>query len=264
MLPGGLAVMLAGGGAVFSEHLGMPGVLGTLLVAMTTVFVISRGLYGVISANAFLVPLKVAVIVFVCVLALALSGRPPAGGETAVNGGGLRVNWAWSAILYVSYNMVVPVAVLSSLGRSVSLKSGVTGGVAGGLVLGLAAGLITSSGLAFYPQITSYEIPLLFIAASQNPALKTFFGMLIWLAILTTAIADTHGFASRLAGGYGNRYRSAGICTVLLVLPFSTLKFSLLVSVLYPVFGYAGLLLLFSLLFIPPARFLRRKFNKAV
>ncbi|MFZ5631956.1 MAG: hypothetical protein ACOY40_03850 [Bacillota bacterium] len=258
MLPGGIVVMLAGGGAVFSEYLGMPRFLGTLFTALITAAVISTGLKGVLSASALLVPLKMAAIVVISLLVLMFSPEGP-DSRAVLAGHGSRVNWAWSAVLYVSYNMVVPVAVLSSLGRSVSCRTGVWGGVLGGAVLGAVAGVMAAAGLSFYPQITGYEIPLLFMAGSLGSAVKAVLGPLIWVAILTTAIADTHGFASRFAESRSKKYKAVGLGALILALPLSTLKFSLLVKVLYPLFGYAGLILLAALLFIPPARIFRRK-----
>lgn len=265
MLPAGVLVMLAGGGAVFSEHLGLPGLLGTLLTAAVTAAVIFRGLPGVVSANAVLVPVKMSAIVVICLLALLFSHPSPEGlQEAASSPPGARVNWVWSAVLYVSYNMVVPAAVLSSLGRSVPLRAGVVGGALGGLALGGAAGLVAVTGLCFYPGVAGYEVPLLYIAGTLGPVFKALLGALIWVAILTTAIADTHGFASRFAGSRSRKYRAMGAGVVLLALPLSTLKFSLLVRFLYPLFGYAGLILLAALLFVPPAYALRRKLGRTV
>ncbi|MHB8918184.1 MAG: YkvI family membrane protein [Desulfocucumaceae bacterium] len=263
-LPAGVVVMLAGGGAVFSENLGLPWLMGNLATAIIAAAVISMGLRGVVSASAVLVPLKIAAIVVICVLALVFA-KPTAGEYLpAAPSTGARVNWAWSAVLYVSYNMIVPVAVLSSLGKSVPLGAGVAGGVLGGIVLGLAAGLVVITGRCFYPEVPGHEVPLLFIAGSLGSAAKTVLGALIWVAILTTAIAETHGFASRFAESRSIRYKAIGTGLLVLALPVSTLKFSLLVKVLYPLFGYAGLILLASLLFVPPILVLRRKFARTV
>lgn len=95
--------------------------------------------------------------------------------------------------------MVVPVAVLISLGRTVEVVPVVLGGVIGGLGLGATAGLMTLAGMVFYPQITSYQVPLLCIAGYLGEGLRHGLGGLIWLAILTTAIANAHGFASRVS-----------------------------------------------------------------
>ncbi|MCL6477922.1 MAG: hypothetical protein K6T65_05850 [Peptococcaceae bacterium] len=263
MLPGGIVVMLAGGGSVFSEYLGTSRILGTVFTALITAAVISKGLKGVTSASALLVPLKMAAIIVISLLVLLVFPEGAASrAVTADHGSG--VNWAWSAVLYVSYNMVVPVAVLSSLGKSASCRTGVWGGVLGGAVLGAVAGVMVVAGLRFYPQITGYEIPLLFMAGSLGSAAKAVLGPLIWVAILTTAIADTHGFACRFAESRSKRYKAFGFGALILALPLSTLKFSLLVKVLYPLFGYAGLILMAALLFIPPARIIRRRFFRTV
>lgn len=264
MLPGGLVVMLAGGSAVFSEHLGLPGWLGILLIVVVTIAVLSRGLKGVVSANAVLVPLKVAVIVLICFFSLIYSGDRTGGGIPCGLSSGSKINWLWSAVLYVSYNMVVPVAVLSSLGGKVTVREGVLGGVVGGMALGFVTGMVFLAGLGFYPEIAGYQVPLLYIAGQLGAVVKLVLGPLIWLAILTTAIADAHGFASRFAYTHTRRYKIIGSALVLLAIPLSTLKFSFLVGMLYPLFGYVGLLLLTALLLALPVKILRRIFYKSV
>lgn len=261
MLPGGLVVMLAGSGAVFAQQLGLPHFLGTALAAAVTCFVLTGGLPGVLTANLVLVPVKICALALVC-----LSGIFHQGGLTGAGAGEFLVplpgekvagSWGWSAVLYVSYNIIVPVAVLSSLGKTVPARVGIAGGALGGLVLGVTAGLITLAGLAFYPEIGSYEIPLLFIARHLGFALQSLLGLLIWVAILTTAIADAHGLASRLAPEGGRRYKLIGVAATLAAVPFAGLDFSRLVKVLYPLFGYAGLVLLFALLAVPGKWFIR-------
>jgi len=251
MLPGGLVVMLAGSGAVFSEQLGLPRLLGTVLAAVVTCLVVMKGLPGVLTANLILVPVKILVLVVVSLLALLHQGWLPQPFPGVLPVDRVAGHWSWSSVLYVSYNMVVPVAVLSSLGRTVPVGIGMLGGALGGLILGITAGLITLAGLAFYPEVLDYQVPVLFIARSAGFMLQFLLSLLIWMAILTTAIADAHGFASRLAPGGGRGYRLAGMGATLLAIPLAGLDFSRLVRLLYPLFGYAGLILLFALLLAP-------------
>ncbi len=251
MLPGGLVVMLAGSGAVFTQQLGLPYFLGTALAAAIICLVIMGGLQGVLTANLILVPVKIFALAVVC-----LSGFLHQGGFSweilaPLPGEKVAGSWGWAGILYVSYNIIVPVAVLSSLGRTVPAPVGIAGGALGGLVLGVTAGLITLAGLAFYPEVGNYEVPILFIARHLGFALQSLLGLLIWLAILTTAIADAHGLASRLAPEGGRRYKIIGVSATLAAIPFAGLDFSRLVRLLYPLFGYAGLALLL-VLFVAP------------
>jgi uncharacterized membrane protein YkvI len=261
MLLGGLSVMMAGSAAVFGEQFGLPVRAGVWVVAILTSLVILGGLEGVMTANVFLVPLKLLAVISISLAALCASGFPVGLQSATRPAGGVAGHWVAAGFLYVSYNMVVPVAVLSSLGRSVTLKLGVAGGVLGGLLIGLAVSLVTLAGLAYLPDVASYQIPLLYLTVSLGPLFRWGLGVLIWLAILTTAIADAHGFASRLAPMGGVPYRLYGIGACLLALPLSGLSFTGLVRVLYPLFGCAGLVLLVGLLLVPVAKYFRRLKN---
>lgn len=258
MLPGGFAVMLAGSGAVFKEHLGLPPLLGIFSTAVFCSLVLMRGMRGFIGINAVLVPVKIAAIALVCFIALTM---PTTGQAETANGDAQMKGFMfiWSGILYVSYNMIVPLAVLSSLGKNVTLGKGILGGFLGGVGIGLMILLVTAAGLVFYPAIAEYEIPLLFMASFLPGSFKIALGILIWIAILTTAVADVHGFASRLATPGCKKYQIIVIVVVVCMLPLASLKFSLLVNMLYPLFGYCGLLLLAGLLFVPAIMVIKRK-----
>ncbi len=264
MLSGGVLVMLAGGGAVFSEHLGLSPFLGTSLTAGICIIVILLGSQGLISANIMLVPIKTIAIFLICLTIILITKAPDDIGRITEPVYGTRVNWIWAAILYVSYNLVVPIAVLSSFGRSFSLVQGVIGGVVGGSLLGALVFLMVSAEFRYYPQIIEYQVPLLFAAGILGSSVRLFLGVLIWLAILTTAIANVHGFASRFAENGTPRYRLMGIGIVLASLPFSNYEFSFLVKVMYPLFGYGGLLMLVSLIIMPPLKYLRRISKQSV
>ena len=260
MLLGGLGVMMAGSAAVFSEHFALPARTGIWSVAILTSLVLMGGLEGVLTANVCLVPLKYLAVVAISLA--ALSGYPCglAGiSSSAAAGGGITGNWALAGFLYVSYNMVAPVAVLSSLGRTVPMKTGLAGGLLGGLLLGLAIFLVTAAGLAHQPDAATYQIPMLYLAGSFGDVLRLGLSLLIWLAILTTAIANAHGFASRLASAGGNRYRLYGLVACLLALPLTGFSFAGLVRFLYPLFGYAGLVLMIALLVRPLLCFFRNR-----
>jgi len=260
VLLGGLCAMMAGSAAVFEEHFGLPARAGSLSIALITALVILGGLEGVLTANVFLVPVKFTVVAVISLAALWSCGGSQ--GEfisSAAAAGGVAGNWILAGILYVSYNIVAPLAVLSTLGRVVPLKPGVAGGVLGGLLLGAAIFLVTLAGLAHMPEAGYYQIPLLYLAESLGAGFCHAVGIIIWLAILTTAIADAHGFASRLAPACKSRYRFYGIGACLLVLPPAGFGFADMVRLLYPLFGYVGLVLTVILLSLPLVIFFRNK-----
>lgn len=251
----GLGIMFSGSGAVFSEHMGLPSFLGVALTAGITCAVICGGLQRVLLANAYLVPVKVFLIIIVCIWIL--------GGTQHVSGNVLEYkqqsqvagNWAWAAVLYVSYNMIVSVAVLASLGSTVSRGQGLAGGITGGVCLGLVAGIITAAGLQCLPSIADYQVPLLYMAERIGFIWKKLLTCLIWLAILTTAIANAHGFSSRLAPSHTKKYKVTGVAVTFCTVPMAGIDFTQLVKTVYPLFGYAGLVLVVALILSPLYKF---------
>ena len=251
MLVGGLGVMLAGSGAVLNQYLGVPKYIGVALGLAITIIVICGGVNRVLSVNLFLVPIKLLVVCTITVVVLIKGNAASASITIPADNSFAAANWLWASILYVSYNMVVPLAALSTTGRMVSRRIGISAGLCGGLVLGLATLLVTAAGLFYYPEISHYPVPMLYLASSAAPIFKTFFAVLIWVAILTTAIADAHGFASRIAPAGGKLYKISGAGICIAVLPLANIGFVPLVQKLYPAFGFLGLILIAALLIAP-------------
>ncbi|OPX88293.1 MAG: hypothetical protein A4E53_02075 [Pelotomaculum sp. PtaB.Bin104] len=255
ILFGGLIVMMAGSAAVFGEHFGLPPRAGVIFVFVFTSIVIIGGLDGFLTANVLLVPLKLFAVVLITCIAIIKAKGGMLLLPTLMPGGGVGGHWVWASLLYVSYNMLVPLAVLSSLGKSITLRNGVIGGIAGGLLLGVAVSLVTVAGLLYLPALITCQIPLLYLAGYLGSGFYWVLGLLIWLAILTTAIANAHGIASRLAPQGGLYYRLTGIGACLIAMPLASFDFKDLIRFLYPLFGYAGLFLLVCLLAIPIIKF---------
>ncbi|MEG6617243.1 hypothetical protein V6C27_12570 [Peptococcaceae bacterium 1198_IL3148] len=251
MLVGGLGIMMAGSGAVLHQYMALPINVGILLALTITIGVICGGVGRVLNANLILVPIKLLAVVIIAIIAILNPTVNTVDTAMEVNQTLVASHWLWASILYASYNMIVPLAVLSSVGKIIEPKIGIVGGLAGGLMLGLVTGLVTLAGLLFYPEIKNYPVPMLYMASVAAPILKTFFALLIWLAMITTAIADAHGFASRVAPQGGKLYKISGIAICIMVLPLTKLDFAQLVQKIYPMFGYGGLILMVSLVIMP-------------
>lgn len=250
MLMGGLSVMLSGSGAVFSEHLNASRWFGVTLIVIINCLVIMGGLQGVLWINAILVPIKIIAIVCLCLLIININDATGYVFEISTTSI-IQRHWLWSGVLYVSYNMVLLLAVLTTLGNNISIKKAVIAGIAGGVGLGVTAGLVCFAGMSLYPEIVNYKVPTLFMAGIISKSLKYPIGILIWLAILTTAIANTHGLSSRLAATGSKKYKFIGIGATMMAIPLAIMDFDQLVGTIYPLFGYAGLFIIGTLLLSP-------------
>jgi uncharacterized membrane protein YkvI len=236
----GLIIMLSAGGAVASNQLHLPRGLGIGLLALATLGACWWRTESLVRVNAVATPLLVAVMAATALPLLARSPAPAAGppGPVALTAGG----WWWAALLYTGYNLLAGAAVLPALSQY-GPQAG-RGALVGGLVVGGLAALGAGALARAYP---GEELPLLAAARSLNPTWAWIYALNLALALWTTAAGHLFGLASGAPA-----YRARLVGTLLLALPPAFLPFPALVGNLYPLFGYLGLLLMASLVLLPP------------
>lgn len=241
-LLGGLCVMLAGGGAIFAEHLNLSYSLGVIITALIVIITVVFGVQGVMIANTVIVPIMVIVTLAVNWLVVGDRGLQL---EITSLADPANSNWLISSFLYISYNMTLAVGVLAPLGRGIKDQQTVyLGGVMGGLILGGLIFLNNLSICAYYPQALSYQVPMLYIAGHYGKSLQFMYILILWLEMITTAIGNAYGLAKKVEAFSSWSYRTIVISSVILAIPFSYWGFAHLVGFLYPLFGYLSLFFL--------------------
>lgn len=248
MLLGGLSVMLSGSGAIFNEHFNIANWYGILIIAIINCIIILFGFEGVLWINTIFVPIKIIAILIISLLIIYMENTFGFINNTTDTYFTYSSNWGFSGILYVSYNIILVIAVLSTLGKAISGEKAIAGGMLGGIGLGFVAGVIFLAGLSLYPTIAGYKIPMLYMAGVAGYGLKNIMGLLIWMAILTTTIANAHGFAARMAEAGSEKYKIIGVGATFFSIPLANMDFDRLVGLVYPIFGYAGLLIMIVLI----------------
>ncbi len=246
---GVLVVMAAGAGAIAREQLGLPPLIGSLFILFLTFCTVLSGLDNVIKAIGLVVPFLLTAVLGVALYSiisnpitpqkiLLLSSLTPTTSS----------NWSYSSILYVSYNIFLSLAILSPLGvLAKDTTSLLRGAVLGGLGLGgalLAINLALFSGL---PQILDYEVPMIYLASFFNPLLALAYGIILLLEIFTTTVSILFGLVVRLASTPATRFFWATTASLSALLA-SQLGFSKVVTLVYPLMGYVGIILLVCLL----------------
>lgn len=245
---GALTAMVAGAGAIFAEQFKWPPLLGSGIMVILTVITVMMGLNGVINSISFVVPVLLAAVVAIGVWTVISSGflTNPVIGSVPMKAP--VPFWPFSAIIYVSYNLVMSVAILAPLGtkyrRPELLKRGA---LLGGIGLGLGALAIFLALAPNLPQASRYQIPMIFIAGKLTPVLTTVYSLVLLSEIYTTAVGNLYGFVSRISSKDTVYIKFYIVGTALVALAASQLGFTTLVRILYPAVGYAGLILLIGL-----------------
>lgn len=245
-----VTVMAAGAGAVFSEQFGLPPLVGSALMILISIITVLLGIKGIVSALTAVVPLLIAAVIGVSLATIIL--RPPSLALidlTAAQSTGAVPFWPLSALTYVSYNVVIAVAIMGPLGALARDEKAIrTGAVLGGVGLGLGTLAIMLAVLSS-PASAFAEIPMTFIAGQLGPIVQFGYAVVLLIAIYSTAVGNLYGFCARLADPAGPVFRGAAIGTGLVALVASQIGFSALVGILYPGVGLAGFLLLGGLIY---------------
>lgn len=248
---GALTVMAAGAGALFSEQLGLSKFLGSGLLIATTLGTVLLGLNGVISAISFVVPVLLISVVAISGYVVFGIGIPPGASQAAMNGGNPAVPfWPLAAVVYISYNLVVAVAVLAPMGKETAdLQTVKKGALWGGLGLGLGGIAILLAMLVNMPQAATYELPMIFVVGQISPFIKTIYAVILYLEIYTTAVGSLYGFSVRFTRPGSKRLKILAGGASIGALAAAQFGFTALVRILFPLVGYAGILMLGGLLY---------------
>lgn len=237
-------IMLSGAGALFNECFNLPNIFGNIVTALISFLVLKRGMNGIGSICSLLTPIMVIGILFVDLFSLTTSSVTVS--ALSLN---LKDNFLFSALLYVSYNMLSSAPVLAEASAlAPNRKTSLAGGIIGGIML---------STISFFSCLALYfagsenllsELPLLMLSGKINKLSQIFYALVLYMAILTTAFSSGFPIVKKLEGLSFSR-SSASFLLCLLSIPLSFLKFSLLVEKCYTFFGFLGLMLIGAILF---------------
>lgn len=151
--------------------------------------------------------------------------------------------WVFSAILYVSYNIITAVTVLVSMNDMVTNKkiirwSALLGGSCMG-ILGICIGAVM---YLHYDEIRFLEIPMMKVIWDYGAMIKGLYLFLLVAAIFTTAVGNGYGAIKWLEEKWGGGGFMIKIIFIVMGGVFSVVGFSGFVERIYPLFGYLGLI----------------------
>lgn len=148
-----------------------------------------------------------------------------------------------STINYFGLCMISEISMAFVLGGSKtdSAEAGI-GGMLGGLMIAILTGLVGFTLFFNLPQIKDADIPMQIILENIHPILGLMMSLIIFGMIFNTAISLFYSAARRFSDTE-NKFRRNLIVFTLMGFGLSFLGFKKLMSILYPILGYLGLIL---------------------
>lgn len=249
-LVGSIAVMLAGTGALFNNLLGLPyfiGVIFTLIFILITLFLKKE---GVLVVSSVLIPALIIITItvissflnridinYLCFIEKNIIERNTA-------------NWYLDSLLYGAYNMVMAIAVMSSIVSREKTKDIIIGGILGGIILSILNILIYIGLASAFHSTPQQEIPLLYLAVRCGKQMYLAYIIALYFAMLTTAIANFYAFTNRFTDLFNIKYETGVLISIFIVLALVPAGFSTLVNYLYPFFGYISIIIIIFYLYL--------------
>jgi len=231
-------VMIAGFSAYFNQEFKILIYIPAICISILCYITFRNNTKGIVSINTILIP-------FLCFFISYLGIKNInfiASNNNQIN---YCTGWLFSSVLYASYNSILLIPILIELNVYIKKQSQIK------MCSILCSAILCVLGLALYflllrgnNYVQNLELPLIQITKEFGNIYSVIYGIVILIAIFTTAIASGYGFIKNV--NKNEKIWMIGICVIsVLVAPVG---FSNLVSLLYPIFGVLGLIQIWGIL----------------
>lgn len=232
-------IMIAGFGAYFEQQFGIHFIIGSSILALICYFVFLKDVSGLIKVSQYIVPLLMGSLFIMGIFVLDFKNILEICHYVPQN-----TSWKWilDSILYGSYNTILLIPVLITLRNLVSKKK------ERGMVSLFVIILVTILSLVVFfiltkidVDIKNLEMPAVYVASKISPIFRYIYGFIILSSILTTSISLGTSLLENIVQDKKKHKRYAIFICVSAIL-VSNIGFSNLVNLLYPIFGYIGII----------------------
>lgn len=245
-----VVLMCAGVGALGAQIFGIPAWLGSAVFCVLICLIAMLGVTGMLNAFSALIPVLVVATLLFAVGAWKNFDTGNILRIRTVNNNPLTPNWVIAALTFVAYNLFGSVGILVPVGKIFTKKKTVWYGVIlGGLELIIVAGSILTS-IASYPEAAKAQLPMVAVASALTPILGGCYGILLFLGMFCNALASLVGVMTHASQQilFVARYRKPILLGMIVVLwLFSLIGFADIIGVVFPIFGYASIVFLMTL-----------------
>lgn len=234
-------IMVAGFSAYFNQEFGILIYIPAVVMAILCYITFVNDTKGIVYINTILIP-------FLCVFIFYL-GIKNLDFTTMYFQNNIISNYQWgwlfSGILYASYNSILLIPILIELGNYMNEKNKIKkASIWCAIILAILGLILFFLLLRGNNYAQNVELPMIQITKEFGNIHSIIYGIVILIAIFTTAISSGYGFLKNLPT---KKYKIATIITCLTSILVVPIGFSNLVNLLYPIFGVLGLIQIFKI-----------------
>ena len=238
-------IMISGFGAYFEQEFNISKTIGAIILAIICFIILLKDIEGVTKVNSIVVPVLITIILIIGIKNIHNINYTQIINNTTYSN--LNLNWILQAVLYCSYNMILVIPILVGLNKYIKSKKQIT------IISIISAIIVFILALSIFfllvnvnEDISKIEMPAVYSIDKNFPAFSSIYGIVILLSIFSTAISIGISFLKNVVKDKKSYPQIVGIMCISGVL-ISNIGFSNLVKMLFPVFGYLGIVQIISI-----------------
>ena len=237
-------IMIAGFGAYFEQQFNINGLIGSSILAILCFFVLIKNISGLVKVNQVIIPILIISLLIIGVNVIDFKNIFNISNYMFENN---SFKWMLDAILYAGYNSILLIPVLIVLKDIVKNKKDIS--IISVVIIAI---VIILSLVIFFMllkvdvNIENLEMPAIYVATKFSKIFEYIYGFIILSSIFTTSISLGTSFLENVSSSK-QIYRRYAILICVSSVIVSKVGFSNLVNLLYPIFGYIGLIQIIKL-----------------
>lgn len=239
-------VMIAGAGSTLEQQFGLPTWIGAGLMTLLVLAAGQLDVDRVSSIISGITPLVVIAILAAFVWTMFDLPQDLSQLSAVAQQAESPVRpWWVSAMNYTGMNLMVAVSMCLVIGGSTpNTREAVWGGFSGGLLYMILVLMVVALLYLNIQDVGQAEVPMLSLFESIHPAAAAVMVVIVYLMIFNTVIGLFYALGRRLTVRAPHRYRPVFLLVCLVGYALSFLGFSTLMSYIYPLVGYIGMLMI--------------------
>ena len=238
-------IMVAGFGTYFMQQFGLNQLIGSSILALITYIILNTNVKGVVKASEIIVPILIISVIIIGLMNLKDLSLLQIKNYLIQNN---NLEFILEAILYASYNSILLIPVLITLNKYIKNKKQTTIiGIISAVIISIMSILIFLLLTKVDVTIENLEMPVVYVVSNMLKILEYIYGFIILGSIFTTTISLGVSFLQNTSKNKKSYTQIALIMCITSVI-ISKIGFSNLVNMLYPIFGYLGILQIYKII----------------
>lgn len=233
-------IMISGFGAYFEQQLGINSLIGSAILTILCYIVFMTSTKGIVKVSTIIVPFLILFIIYIGIQILGIIDISKIQQYTINNNNSFT--FILKSILYSSYNSILLIPVLITL-KDYLKKDRINkySSILITIIVAILSIILFLILSKIDVNIENLEMPAVYLVSKISNTLSIIYGFIILSSIFTTSISIGNSFIQNICKK-NKSYQHIALIMCITSVFISKIGFSNLVQILYPFFGYLGII----------------------